>query len=107
MASIAFLMTAKVMGSPTGSSRSVIAILHLDRDAASASGARSQSRRNDNCGVVTFDDCRPLDQFALQSSARDEPRRDPRCVAAKRDHPLAALTGERARIQDKAIEVEP
>src|SRR5262249_15627829 len=107
IASIAFLITAKVIGSPRGSSRSAIAVLHLDRDAASASGARSTPRRNDNCGVVTFDDCRTGDRFALQSGARDEPRRDPRCAAAERDHPLAALTGQRARIQSKPIEVEP
>src|SRR5262249_58176242 len=76
-------------------------------EGAGAGGGGGRRGRKENGGVVTVDDGGTGDRFALQSGARDEPRRDPRCAAAERDHPLAALTGKRARIQGKPIEVEP
>src|SRR4029079_593793 len=106
MASIAFLMTAKVMGSPSGVAASGIGLLHLDGDAARARGARGAAGRDDDGGVVTFDDSGAGNSALFYHRAREEARCDGRLAAGEGDEALAALARKRAGVEAEASEIE-
>src|SRR5262245_49930888 len=99
MASIAFLMTAKVMGSPGGASTSGICVLHLDGDAARSHGSRRAAARDHDSGVVTLDDGGAGNRSLLHRGACEQPRFDARLAASKGHKALAAFPRESVGVE--------
>src|SRR5690349_6445584 len=104
---MAFLITAKVIGSPSVFAASGIGVLHLDGDAARARRAGGAAWRHDDRRIVTLDDRRTGDGALLHRRARQQAGFDRRFAASKGHQALAALAGESAGVEAEAIEVKP
>src|SRR5262245_61860826 len=103
---MAFLMTAKVMGSLSELAASGIRLLHVNRDAARACGACSAAGRDDDRGVVALDDRGPGDWALLKRRAWDQARFDTRSAAGEGHQALPTRACERPGIEMEAAEIQ-